>query len=342
MSSSGSTATGGAVAVETGGTTSAASGGSPGGSAGATPDEPVTVRSDHPRNTDPAIGAAEYAEFIDGINQFAFDLFHGLAEDDNLLYSPLSTSYALGMTYAGARENTAAEMRAALRVTVSDEELHAGFNQLALELATRPREPEQTNDGEKSVDLELLDEVFAQTGYDIVPGFLDTMAEEYGAGLQLLDFYAAPEPSRGFINDWVAEQTRDRIVDLIPAGVITSVTRLVLVNTLTLNASWEHPFPRESTGDGTFHTLAGNDVAVPMMHGLSIRPYVAGTNYEMVDLPYFGDELFMTIVLPAQGSFDAVRDALSVEWLQQARSGMALTPTTVTLPRFQFTWGDSL
>lgn len=325
----------------TGGASEQDAGLATGGSAGSTtttPAEPGEARSELARDTDPDIQAPVYAEFIDGVNQFGIDLFHAIAEDENVFYSPLSTAYALGMTYAGARENTAAEMRSALRITVSDDAFHAGFNRLSLDLASRNRAPEQTDDGEKSVELSLVDAAWAQTGYDFVPAYLDLLAQQYGAGVRLLDFGSAPEPSRAIINDWVSDQTQGRIVDLLPLGSITGDTRLVLTNALYFKATWLRPFEKNSTSDAAFTTLAGADVMVPTMHALQSVTYAAGSNYQIIDLPFFGDELAMSIVLPAEGSFHAVRDAMSTAWLSDAREAMQQTAVQVALPRFRFVW----
>lgn len=40
-----------------------------------------------------------------------------------------------------------------------------------------------------------------------------------------LDFAANPEGSRKTINDWVAKETHDKIVDLLPQGAMVEVDR---------------------------------------------------------------------------------------------------------------------
>src|SRR5262249_7756665 len=61
-----------------------------------------------------------------GNNAFAFDLHRKLPEG-NLIFSPLSVSTALSMTYAGARGATASEMAKALRYPFEGERLHKGY-----------------------------------------------------------------------------------------------------------------------------------------------------------------------------------------------------------------------
>ena len=52
--------------------------------------------------------------------------------------------------------------------------------------------------------------------YSFKSDFFAILAENYGAGVNLLDFLNAPETSRLTINAWVAAQTDNKIQDLLP------------------------------------------------------------------------------------------------------------------------------
>jgi serpin B len=67
-----------------------------------------------------------------GNRTFAVKLYRELSgTNGNLFFSPYSISSALGMTYAGARENTAAEMARALEFAATPEQLPAAFKHKA-------------------------------------------------------------------------------------------------------------------------------------------------------------------------------------------------------------------
>ena len=53
-------------------------------------------------------------------------------------------------------------------------------------------------------------------GFEFRTPFLDLLDKQYKAPLQRMDFVRRPEEARVQINEWVAKQTRKRIVDLIP------------------------------------------------------------------------------------------------------------------------------
>jgi serpin B len=311
-------------------------------------DEPAPVnetiqeaRSSLDRDTHPSVSDPNYGTLIAGNNAFAFDLYHQLATGpDNLFYSPLSISVALAMTYAGAKSTTESQMATALHYGLPQAELHPAFDRLTLELDSRNVAPHSTDEGTKSVRVSLVNAAWAEQGYQFVPAYLDTLAVSYGAGVKLLDFAHDPAGSTDIINQWVAEQTEQKIQDLIPDGAIDSLTRLVLTNTLYFYANWRTVFVKEYTSDAVFHAPAG-DQSVPTMHNELGVAYAAGDGWQMADLPYDGDNLSMTIILPAAGRFDEIRGGLTADWLAQHSAAMQQQLLSVSLPKFKFTWGTT-
>ena len=197
------------------------------GTTPATPAPGDEVRSTHARITAPAVPAADRASLVAGNTRFAADVYRALAaEPGNVIYSPHSISIALGMTWAGARNNTERQMAQTLRFGMSQAQTHAAFNALDQELAHRAeRAPEG---GGRPFRLRVVNKLWGQRGYTFQPTFLDTLAENYGAGLNVLNFMGDPEGSRGRINAWVSEQTEGKIPMLLGQGSIVPSTTLVL------------------------------------------------------------------------------------------------------------------
>ncbi|MBI4955129.1 MAG: serpin family protein [Myxococcales bacterium] len=298
------------------------------------------ARSDVPRNLNPSVPAADAEALRAGNTAFAFDLFDALAPGDaNFFCSPASVSVALAMTYAGAKGDTATQMADALHFTLPSPALHLAFDELLLELEARDIALHETVDGPKSVKLAFANAAWAQKDYAFVPAYLDTLAASYGAGVKLLDFAADPAGATVAINDWVAEQTEQKILDLIPEGALGPLTRLVLTNTLYFYGSWQTTFAEELTAPATFHAPAG-DVSADTMHAALSTEYAEGDGWQLADLPYDGGALVMTIVLPAAGRFAEIRDGLSADWLAQADAARTARQTALALPKFRFTWGS--
>ena len=293
------------------------------------------LMSDKPRDTSPDVSQADLALLTEGNSAFAFNLYQELRKKEgNLFYSPYSISVALAMTYAGARGDTAEEMAATLQFLLEQDRLHPAFNWLDAELASRG-EGAQGKDGE-GFRLNIVNAIWGQKDYGFLSTFLDVLAENYGAGLRILDFVTEPEKSRVTINEWVSDQTEDRIKDLIPQGAIDVLTRLVLTNAIYFNAAWEYPFDEDMTADGPFYLLDGGQVTVPMMQQIQSFGYTDGEGYQAVELLYDGDELSMVILLPASGNFEAFEEGLQAQQISDIISDLQLAQVTLTMPKFEF------
>ena len=297
------------------------------------------LQSDKERITSPNVTQTEKALLVEGNSAFAFNLYQKLikeveGQDANLFYSPYSISLALAMAYAGANGETAQQMAATLQFMLEQARLHQAFNWLAAELAKRG-EGAQGKDG-KGFRLNIANAIWGQKDYEFLPAFLDVLAENYGAGLRILDFITETEKSRVAINDWVSNQTEGRIENLIPPGAISELTRLVLTNAIYFNAAWKHSFDEKMTTNGPFYLLNGGQVTVPMMKQTESFCYTAGEGYQAVELPYDGGELSMVILLPTSGNFEAFEKGLQAQPVDAIISELQNTRVTLTMPKFEF------
>jgi len=91
------------------------------------------------------------------------------------------------------------------------------------------------------MQVNITNAIWAEQTYTFRSDFLDTLAANYGAGVNLLDIVNAPDPSRLTINAWVARPDNNKIQDLLPAGSIDSLTRLVLTDAGLLQRCMGHP-----------------------------------------------------------------------------------------------------
>ncbi len=307
------------------------------------------LKSDRERIISPDVSTSEQASLVEGNSAFAFELYQKLVEqlegqEVNLFYSPYSISLALAMTYAGARGETTQQMADTLQFLVAQDRLHPAFNWLGAELARRGEDAEG-KDGE-GFRLNIVNAIWGQNDYEFLSDFLDVLAENYGAGLRILDFINETEQSRLAINDWVSDQTEGRIEDLIPPGAIDALTRIVLTNAIYFNAAWEHPFDEDITADSPFYLLDGGQVVAPMMKQTESFGYTEGEGYQAVELLYDGGELSMVILLPETGEFEAFEDGLQAEQVDAIIRDLQLTEVALTMPKFecdsQFSLKDTL
>jgi serpin B len=268
---------------------------------------------------------------VTGNSAFALDLYQALrSQPGNLFYSPYSISLALAMTYAGARGETETEMADVLHFTLPQDQLHAAFNGLDVQL-NREVEGE-----EQSFQLNIANSIWGQQNFAFQPDFLDTLAVNYGAGLRLVDYAADPEAARQQINAWVEDETQDKIKDLIPAGALDPLTRLVLANAIYFKAAWQNQFEQNNTEDAPFTLLDGSQVDVPTMRQSEGMNYAAGDGWQAVELAYEGGRQSMLILLPAEGQFEAFEASLNTARLDDILNAMEWTTVELALPKFSF------
>lgn len=277
-----------------------------------------------------------------GNRAFTASLYQQLrAQDGNLIFSPYSISLALAMTYGGARNETAGQMADTLHFMLPEESLHPAFNALSqyLEFLAQPPtslQPTPTGEPPKGLQLDIANSIWGQKGFDFEQAYLDLLAQNYGAGLRLVDFSSDPETARQQINDWVSQQTQEKIQDLFPQGTIDAYTRLALVNAIYFKASWMEAFNPDNTKPGTFTLKDGSQVSVPMMSSeKAAKSYARGTDYQVVGLPYLGGQSMMVILLPDDGKFDQVEASLDDQQLNAILNSLQGTAVNLSMPKFK-------
>jgi serpin B len=243
--------------------------------------------------------SGDLAALVQGNNQFAFDMYHKLRAGDtvasdrgNLIFSPYSISTAVGMVYAGARGQTAQQIADVFHFGLPADRLHSAYGSLIRDLNGAHR---------TGYDLSVANRLWGQDGFPVRQPFLDTIRNHYGAELGRLDFARDTENSRQTINRWVEDQTNDRIKDLIPPGGVTPHTAMVLTNAIYFLGDWKHSFHKDSTTFRPFAVSATEQIRAPTMFQNGRFRYADGGDFQMLELPYKGDELSMLLVLPKSG-----------------------------------------
>ena len=255
---------------------------------------------------------------------------HVQRDHENLFFSPPGISTALAMAYAGARGLTGQQMAETLHFTLDDAALHAAFASQTQHIADIQAQGD--------VILNVANALWAQQDLALRQAFRDQMQTFYQANLFQVDFIQACEAVRSDINAWVEEQTQRRITNLLPAGTISALTRLVLTNAIYFKGNWAHQFEQDATVEAPFWTSPGTSVSVDMMQQQSLLKYGEFHGGQVLMLPYAGEALAMVVLLPQErGGLDALQQQLSVDavtnWMAQA----GLREVNVLLPKFRIT-----
>ena len=179
------------------------------------------------------------------------------------------------MAYAGARGATASEMARVLHYTLPPDRLHPAMGALLAAV----------NAPHKGFELHVADALWAQQDASFW-SYLNLIGSDYSAGFRQVDFKSSPDGVRATINQWIAQQTNDRIKDMLQPGTVTPATRLVLTNAIYFKGSWHDPFNKKSTQDEAFHVSSSQSVQAPFMHRTGRYRYYDGGNFQALELPY--------------------------------------------------------
>jgi serpin B len=260
-------------------------------------------------------------------NTFAFNLYQRVkGQDGNLIFSPYSISQALGMLYLGAGGTTQQQIAETLALPAPED---IDFIELGSIMNAPPAYEEVL------FQLNVANSLWAQQGYALHPDYVNSLSEYYGVQLEQVDF-SAPDQAAQVINDWVSQQTQDKIQNLVDPSSLDPLTRLILVNAIYLNAGWALMFDENGTEDAPFTLLDGTQVTVPTMHQDNQHTYVGTETYQVVQLDYQQPNFGMIVILPDQGQFEAVEAMLSNEFYETLLTQLFMSYNLkVALPRFK-------
>ncbi len=265
--------------------------------------------------------------------EFAFELYDQVRRDPdqagkNLALSPHSVSVAFGMLRPGANGATATAIDDVMRYRLPGDRLHAAFNALDRRLAARNRE---------GVAIATANAAFVDDTFAPYQDYVDTITQYYGAGVAKLDLNDIPVALEA-INGWVEDRTRDRIVDLLQPAHLMNDPRLVLVNAISFDGTWQTRFEESMTSAGQFERADGSYVTADLMHATMEMQYGEGADYYAGELPYVGDELAMTLIVPRDGvALSAIEERLDSAAFQEVIASLhAAEDVQVTMPKFEF------
>ncbi len=267
------------------------------------------------------------AELIEADHQFAFEIFGeilGSSDEVNLMISPLSVSYALGMTLNGADGTTRDAFRDVLHFgDLTDQEVNESYKELMSQLVTL----------DDRVEFSIANSIWYKLGYNVLAEFISTNQDYFDAAVEELDF--SDPQSVDIINGWIEDKTNDKIrdmLDFIPADAV-----MYLINAIYFNATWKYQFDPGDTYNGDFTLENGTSHQVEYMQVEGGFNFTYQEKFSAVELPY-GDSAFsMVVLLPGAGVTTAdLVDAMDAgswdTWFEYPNH----TNVHIELPKFKY------
>jgi serpin B len=272
-------------------------------------------------------------------NAFAWDLLDAaIARDEdladsNLFFSPASIHLALLMVREGATGDTLTQFDDVLGLAEFGDDVSPA-DSAAMLIAILNGISEEEGD----VQLAVANSLWGQEGYKWKADFLDSLDLNFSAPLEQVDYIGDVEAAQEAINAWTAEHTNDKIQDIIPNGMLDSMTRLVLVNTIYFKSAWLHTFETHATSTGTFNVSADETMDAEMMYQEEYLRMAQLDGLAMLEMPYDDMNLAMYILLP--DAVDGLADART--WLSEGNLDDAMADLQrgyigLKMPKFKMT-----
>lgn len=271
------------------------------------------------------------AAFEKSVFAFSIPLYNALEKKDNVFFSPYSVSAALMLLLLGTDGEAKSELEAALNLQgVTGLENHRGYNQLFKKLTSWSGE---------GILISIANRIFSKENVKICQDFSRNAMEFYDSEIEMLDFGFKAEDSRLRINAWVEHQTKDKIKDLIPQGLISSSTMMVLANAIYFKGDWELKFDARATTKQPFFIDDHDSIETELMFK-NTNEVKSGESEELgcscLQLPYKQGTFSMFVMLPNErNGLAALEEKLTPSSLQGAIENVVKQETNIYLPKFK-------
>lgn len=255
-------------------------------------------------------------------------------QDANLFMSPFSVATTLTMCCAGAKNETRDQLKQLLCLeNLSDEEILNLNKSYANNLKNLLVSEE--------LSLKTANKLYPNQDFEINKNYIATIEEYFQSEIEKLNFENQNE-SANSINEWVLNQTDNKIKNIVLPSDIDSQTKLILVNAIYFRAKWNLEFSEELTRTDDFYVDDENTQTVEMMgvqrKRFRILTNPSGLKASVCELPYKLHTLSFVVILPDKGvKLEEIEEKLDANLINELLIDDHKTKlANVYMPRFKF------
>jgi len=271
-------------------------------------------------------------------NALTVDVLHQLElskPNANFVDSAYSVATALAMLELGAKGDTQTQIADVMHAAgVTPEQQAAAWKQFDASLLATAQA-----DG---ISLDVANAIWLQKGLPFDPAFLNTLATNFAAPSNQVDFNGNPTGAAALINKWVSDATHGMIPSVVNASSVKSAN-LVLADAIYFDAHWKNQFIVDFTQQEPFLLSDGNQVTANMMQGgpWTLPAYI-GAGVTAVELPYVGNHFVADVIMPTSQTLGAFVAALTPATLTSIDQQLTPIDINITMPRFNIASSESL
>lgn len=148
------------------------------------------------------------------------------------------------------------------------------------------------------------------------------------------------------INEWVSNQTDQKIQNLVDPDGITGDTRVILVNAMYFKGVWKNKFPQDDSFKGDFYI---NEKDTKEMDYMQLKTDFRYNEFKdldanCVELPYQDENVAMYVILPRKrtGLKELLEKFSQIDFHKDIVENLIEQKVEVTLPRFKTEFSTNL
>lgn len=265
-------------------------------------------------------------------NQFAMNFYSQISKNtsENIFFSPVSIFTAFAIVYEGAQEDTASEIQHLFDFQTDSKERKNNFKSMLNGFEDSGflgvREPEYK--------LQMANALWLADSFEPKQEYVDTAKTYYDSKVAKVDFVS--NAGVNTINQWVSDQTQNKIEKLFEENSTDELTALVITNAIYFKGEWVHKFTPEFTRQANFHINEHETVKVQMMElDKPILNYAENDLLQIIELPYKGDKVSILVLLPKESDgLQSLEEKLTLSNLSEWKNSLEENMVGVYLPKF--------
>ncbi|CAI9736907.1 Hypothetical predicted protein [Octopus vulgaris] len=264
------------------------------------------------------------------IDYFTNSLYQAVATgtNENVFMSPFSVATVLSMVYLGARQNSAKQIENVLKITSNPDSVALAFKEYFSLL----------KNSDKLVTFNSVNRLYASEIFPISEDYKNNMVKYFFSDIENVDFITNAEKTRITINDWVKNNTNNKITDLLQSGRLTPQSILVLINAVYFKGMWAKIFSEHATESTKFYLRSDKTVFHDFMYTSEDFNTKISDNYKVVELPYIGKAFSMFVILPNEiNGLAALEKEINAQFLKDIvdRKGFKMMSLLLHMPKFR-------
>lgn len=190
---------------------------------------------------------------------------------------------------------------------------------------------DQLSSANCGVQLEIANSLWANKDKPMRAQFVSDSMKSYSARAAALDFADPAAP--GQINAWVNHCTHGKIPTVVQS--LDQSGAAVLLDAVYFKGMWDNKFDKEGTKEKPFKLASGEKILHPRMIREGQFKYSETRDFQLVALPYQGNDVTAHVLLPKRSLAGFVRQLSLASWRGWV-SDCDLREGTLELPRFKF------